>query len=414
MEIRGLRDFEYSGKRVFLRVDFNCPIHDGVVTDDTRIRAALPTLEFLLQQGAKVVMGSHLGRPEGKRNAEFSLGPVAERLQELTGKNVLLMDDPMSDAPKALINRLKKNEVILLENLRFSPDEKARTGKIAQHWASYTDVYVNDAFGVCHRKDSSVYDLPLLVPDRAMGLLIEKEISFLGETLDAPKQPYAIIFGGAKVSDKIPLIERVLEKVDIFVIGGAMAFTFLKAMGKPVGNSLVEEDLVKFCKDLLLRLEARDKKVYLPTDFVEAEDIESSQGKIVSSLSSGLSGFDIGPGSTRSFLSGLSKAKTILWNGPMGVFENPAFSRGTRELCEGLSKMDSIRIVGGGDTAAAARKFEGAFDHVSTGGGASLSFLQGKELPGIQALKPTRRELLEQSREVLKPLPFDEDELGEE
>ncbi len=404
--VSGLEDLSLNDKRVFLRVDFNCPLKDGVVSDDTRIRAALPTIEHILEAGGKLIIGSHLGRPGGEVKEEFSLAPVAERLGDLTGYDVLLMDDVMSDAPKAISKQLRKDQVILLENLRFAKDEKERTGKLSQHIASYVDVYVNDAFGVCHRQDTSVFDLPKLIPNRGAGKLIEKEIDSLSTVRDTPKRPFGVIMGGAKVSDKIPMITKFIDQTDVFVIGGAMAFTFLKAKGLPVGKSLVEEDLVKYCRELMERLEGRGKKLLLPVDFVEAASIDSEKGSLTQAIGDGMAGFDIGLKSVDLFASELSKCKTVLWNGPMGVFENPAFEGGTKGLCEKLSEMTSLRVVGGGDTAAAAVKFGGSFDHISTGGGASLSFLQGEELPGITALRLDRKEMLARTREVLDPDPM--------
>lgn len=398
--ISKLEDLNLKDKRVFLRVDFNCPLKEGKVADDNRIRAALPTIDFILEQGGKLIIASHLGRPKGKFDMAYTMAPVAERLGELRDIEVIFAEDPMSDVPKAMARSLKKKQVILLENLRFSPDEKQKSGKLSKHLASYTDVYVNDAFGLCHRNDSSVYDLPLLILERGMGKLIEKEVDALSRLQKSPESPFAIIMGGAKVSDKIPMIEKFLDSTDVFVIGGAMAFTFLEAKGHPVGQSLVEKDLVKFCKDLMVRIEGRGKKLLLPCDFVEAESIESERGTLAAQVSSDKAGFDIGPRSVKTFVEELKKAKTILWNGPMGVFENEAFSRGTKGLCEELSKMESWRVVGGGDTAAAAIKFEGSFDHISTGGGASLSFLEGKELPALTALKPSRKEILERTERV--------------
>ena len=412
-ELFSLSDLSLKDKRVFVRVDFNCPLKDGKVTDDSRIRAALPTIEYILEQGGKLILGSHLGRPDGQKEDKYSLKPVAERLGELTGHEIFLMDDPMTDAPKALSKQLKSHQIILLENLRFSPDEKEKSGKLCNRIASYTDVYVNDAFGVCHRKDASVFDLPKLFPNRGAGKLIEKEIKELSFVRDQPEKPLGIIMGGAKVSDKIPMIEKFIDKTDVFVIGGAMAFTFLKAKGLPVGKSLVEEDLVKFCKELITRIEGRNKKILLPVDFYEASNIDAESANLVTSISNEKAGFDVGPKSTEAFLSELKNCKTILWNGPMGVFENPAFEKGTKSLCEGLSALDSKVVVGGGDTSAAAVKFKGEFDHISTGGGASLSFLEGEELPGISALRLDRKEILERERYVLDPDPAFDPEYAE-
>lgn len=399
-----LKDFEYKDKRVFLRVDFNCPIKNGKVTNDNRIKESLPTIMHLLENGAKLTIGSHLGRPEGKKNLKYSLAPIAEKLQELTDLEVIFIDDPLSDAPKALNKQLKKNQVLLLENLRFSPDEKAKTGKLSKHAASYTDIYVNDAFGVCHREDASVVSFPRYVAKRAMGFLIEKELTALKEVRDNPTRPFGVIMGGAKVSDKIPMIEKLMDKTDVFVIGGAMAYTFLKSQGVPVGKSLVQEDLVGFCKNLIQRLEARDKKIILPTDFFIADSFDSETSQLVQSIPDGKMSLDIGPHSVKAFLKELSFCKTILWNGPMGVFENKAFERGTKDLCLGLSELKSKKVVGGGDSASAAIKYGGVFDHISTGGGASLKFLEDKPLPGLEALRSDRKEILEDGREVLETI----------
>jgi phosphoglycerate kinase len=404
-----LVDLDFKEKRVFLRVDFNCPIKNGRVTDDTRIKSALPTLNHLLETGAKVVIGSHLGRPKGKRDLNYSLAPVAERLQELTDLEVIFVDDPLSDAPNALLKQLKENQVILLENLRFSPDEKEKTGKLSAKVGSYTDIYINDAFGVCHRSDSSVIAFPEMVKKRGAGFLIEKEILALSEVRDNPEAPFGLILGGAKVSDKLPMIDKLMEKTDVFVIGGAMAFTFLKAKGVPVGNSLVEEDLVGTCKTLIRRMEQREKVLLLPTDFYVGDSPNDESSSLCQVIPENKMGLDVGPLSVKAFVNELKRCKTILWNGPMGVFENPSFEFGTKELCKGLSEMNSKRVVGGGDSAAAAVKFGGSFDHISTGGGASLTFLEGKVLPGLEALRIKRKEMLEETRYTLQT--FSDDEL---
>jgi len=413
-----LDDLELEGKRVFLRVDFNCPLKDGVVSDASRIKAALPTIDYILEKGGKLIIGSHLGRPDGKRDEKYSLKPVAEKLGELTDYEIFMMDDPMTDAPKAIGKQLKNNQIILLENLRFSPDEKQKSGKLSNHIASYTDVYINDAFGVCHRKDSSVFDLPKLIPNRGAGRLIEKEIEALTMVRDQPEKPFGIIMGGAKVSDKIPMIKKFMDKADVFVIGGAMAFTFLKSKGEPVGKSLVEEDLVKTCKDLITRIEGRDKKIIFPVDFYEAASIDATSANLTQNINSEKAAFDIGPKSVTAFLDELKNCKTVLWNGPMGVFENETFEKGTKLLCEGLSKLSEDTnvkvVVGGGDSSAAAMKFNGKFDHVSTGGGAALSFLEGDELPGISALRLDRKEVLERDRYVLDPDPAFDPEYAKE
>ncbi len=411
--IQTLKDIEFKNKRVFLRVDFNCPLKDGEVSDDTRIKAALPTLNYLLQEGAKVVLGSHLGRPKNRKDIQFSLAPVAETLQKLTDLDVIFVDDPLSDAPSALVKTLNESKVLLLENLRFSTDEKEKTGKLASKIGSYTDIYINDAFGVCHRSDSSVVAFPEVVKERAAGFLIEKEIQALSQVKEEPKRPFGLILGGAKVSDKLPMIDTLMEKTDVFVIGGAMAFTFLKAKSVPVGSSLVEDDLVHACKSIIKRLEQRGKKLFLPEDFYVADSIEDTKATLSGFVPESKMGLDVGPRTIDTYLKALGECETVLWNGPMGVFENPAFESGTKSLCEGLSKMSSKRIVGGGDSAAAAVKFKGEFDHVSTGGGASLAFLEGRNLPGLEALRIKRKELLEKTRYTLETLSDEELEQSE-
>lgn len=385
-------DLKLEGKCVFIRVDFNVPIVNGVITDDSRIKGAIPTIRKAMASGAKVVLGSHFGRPKEKRDwPKFSLEPVATRLQELTDYEVLLVEEPLSEAPIELVKTLRPNQIILLENLRFDPGETKNQTHLAEAISRYADVYINDAFGASHRGHASIVGLPSALKEKAMGYLMKREVEMLDTVLTSAEKPYWAILGGAKVSDKIQLIENLMDHVDGFVIGGAMAYTFLAAQGRPVGKSLVEKDQITFTKRLLERLKGRDKQIILPLDHVVATSIEApaSECKTVDVIEGDMMGFDIGPRTLKEISSALSDAKTIFWNGPMGVFEKEHFAGGTFELAKILSDSKAITIVGGGDSASAARKsgFAETFSHISTGGGASLEFLQGIPLPGLLALQ---------------------------
>ncbi|MFS4460878.1 phosphoglycerate kinase [Bdellovibrio sp. HCB2-146] len=390
--IKTVRDFELEGKVVFLRLDLNVPMENGKITDENRITASLPTIKYCMEKGAKLVLASHLGRPKTKDDKEFSLEPVAKRLQEHLNVEVILVEEPDSDAPKALLQSLKKNEIILLENVRFEEGETKDSVEFAQKIANYTDIYINDAFGASHRAHATIHALPSLMKDKGIGFLIEKEITMLDSLLTNPKRPYLAVMGGAKVSDKIAVIERLMDIVDGFVIGGAMAYTFLKAQGTPVGKSLVEGDKLRYAKEMIERIEARNKTMLLPKDHVVAKsfnDVASARTTKDIVISEDEMGLDIGPQTLREYSAAIKEAGTIFWNGPMGVFETPAFSKGTFGVSQAIAESQATKIVGGGDSAAAAEAsgFADKMTHISTGGGASLEYLQGDKLPGLEILR---------------------------
>ena len=389
--LKTIRDFELNDKVVFLRLDLNVPLEDGKITDLTRIRESLPTIKYALDKGAHLVMASHLGRPKSAEDKQFSLEPVAKELSHQLGIEVILFDEPKSDALRPLLKSLKKNQAILLENLRFEPGETKNSTEFAQSLASYTDVYINDAFGACHRAHATIVALPELVKLRGIGFLIEKEITMLDGLLHSPKSPYLAVMGGSKVSDKIGVIEKFMDVADGFLIGGAMAYTFLKAQGKPVGKSLVETEKINYARELLARCEARNKMVLLPVDHMITQDLASGHGELTkdSNIPEGWAGVDIGPQTIRNFATAISKAGTVFWNGPMGVFEKPEFSKGSFAIAKALAESPCLKIVGGGDSAAAAEAsgYASKMTHISTGGGASLEYLQGDRLPGLEVLR---------------------------
>ncbi|MGC8787525.1 MAG: phosphoglycerate kinase [Anaerolineae bacterium] len=389
MNKKTIRDIEVAGKRVLVRVDFNVPLDKtGQITDDTRIRAALPTIEYLRDKGAKVIVCSHLGRPKGKVAEEFRLTPVAKRLSELLGTTVQKTDDCIGPEVEKAIAAMKPGDVLLLENLRFHAEEEANDPGFAKQLAALADIYVNDAFGAAHRAHASTEGVAHFLPAVA-GFLMERELTFLGKALAEPTRPFVAILGGAKVSDKIGVIENLLPKVDWLIVGGGMANTFLKALGYEVGASLVEEDKVELAKDLLQRA---GKKLMLPVDVVIADAFAADaqhQTVPVDKVLPGWRILDIGPKSVEAFKAVLQKAKTVVWNGPMGVFEFPAFAAGTVAIAKCLAETDATTIIGGGDSAAAVEQ-AGVADkmtHISTGGGASLEFLEGRVLPGVAALQ---------------------------
>lgn len=393
--IKTVRDFELEGKVVFLRLDLNVPMENGKITDENRIKASLPTIQYCMEKGAKLVMASHLGRPKSKDDKEFSLEPVAKRLQELLSAEVILVEEPDSDAPKHLLQSLKKNQLILLENVRFEEGETKDSIEFAQKIANYSDIYINDAFGASHRAHATIHALPSVMKDKGIGFLIEKEINMLDSLLQNPKRPYLAVMGGAKVSDKIAVIERLMDIVDGFIIGGAMAYTFLKAMGHPVGKSLVENDKLKYAKEMIERIEARDKTILLPVDHVVTKSITDTAGARTTKdvvIGEDELGVDIGPQTTRAYATALHEAGTIFWNGPMGIFETEAFSKGTFGVAKAIAESDATKIVGGGDSAAAAEVsgYADKMTHISTGGGASLEYLQGDKLPGLEILRSKR------------------------
>jgi 3-phosphoglycerate kinase len=367
-----VRDLDLKGKRVLVRVDFNVPVKDGAVSDDTRIKASLPTIQHILEKGGQAVLVSHLGRPDGKPNEKYSLKPVAGRLRELLGKPVDFGEP-------------KGGAVTLLENVRFDPGEEKNDDALAKKLASYGDVYVNDAFGTAHRAHSSTAGVTKYFQQSAAGFLIEKEIQYLGKVLSNPDKPFLAIMGGSKVSDKILILEQLTKKVDAIIVGGGMAYTLLKAQGKPVGNSKVEADKLDLAKKIL-----GSARIILPVDHVAADKFDAAaKTQIVADVPEGWMGLDIGPKTVELFKKELSAARTVLWNGPLGVFEMDPFAGGTKAIAAYLAGLKGCTtVVGGGDTAAAVEKFGVAdkMSHVSTGGGASLEFLEGKELPGIAAL----------------------------
>lgn len=383
----GVDSLDAGGKRVLVRCDFNVPLEGGSISDDRRIVESLPTIKILIAKGAKVILCSHLGRPKGV-SPEFSLAPVAARLTELLGKPVPLAPDCVGDSVSAMVGGMNNGDVLLLENVRFHPEEEANDPAFAASLASLADCYVNDAFGTAHRAHASTEGVAHIIPGVA-GKLIEKEIEYLGKALDNPKRPFVAILGGAKVKDKIPVIQNLLGKVDKFIIGGGMAFTFLKAQGHEIGKSLFDESNFEFCKDLLAN---HSDKIALPSDVLVTTELSESatpRDVAVNAIPADMLGADIGPQSVLEFSKIISEAGTVIWNGPMGVFEMKPFEIGTKAIAEALARSGAVTIVGGGDSAAAIEQF-GCADkvtHVSTGGGASLEFLEGKTLPGIAILQ---------------------------
>lgn len=390
-KINTLAEIEVSGKRVFCRLDLNVPIENETITDVTRIEAALPTLKYLLEQKALIVIGSHLGRPKGKVEPKYSLLPVAEKLSELLGVSVIFPDDCIGDGVKKNILEQRRGEIILLENLRFHPEEEKNDLEFAKLLKNTCDVFVTDAFGALHRAHASTAALPQLFETRAVGVLVEKELEYLGKILQEPKKPFALILGGAKISDKMKVIENMLKKVDHVLIGGAMAFTFLKSQGKLIGKSFVENDCLGLAQKILSLAKEKNVSVHLPKDFVVASSITDTTNAKTTRydlIEENDMGLDIGPKTVEAFIDVLEGAQTVFWNGPMGLFETPPFDRGTNALAKALSEMSCVRIIGGGDSAAAVEKagVAGQMTHISTGGGASLVFLEGKALPGLVAL----------------------------
>ncbi|HUX76765.1 MAG TPA: phosphoglycerate kinase [Anaerolineae bacterium] len=387
MNKKTIRDIDVQGKRVLVRVDFNVPLKDGAVADDTRIQAALPTLEYLLEHGAALILCSHLGRPKGKVVPELKMDPVAERLSDLLGVPVTKLDDCVGPEVEAKAAAMQPGDVILLENTRFHPEEKANDPEFARQLAGLAEVYVDDAFGSAHRAHSSTEGVAHYLPAVA-GFLMEKELEFLGRATENPEHPYVAILGGAKISDKIGVIESLLQQCDRLLVGGGMANTFFKGMGFEVGDSLVEEDAVSTAKSLL---DHAAGQLILPVDVVVADAFDNDADTQVvapNEVTAGWRILDIGPKTIATFESALSGAKTVVWNGPLGVFEMPNFAQGTFAVAQLLAGLDAVTVIGGGDSAAAVRQ-AGLVDkmtHVSTGGGASLEFLEGKTLPGVAVL----------------------------
>lgn len=387
---KSIEDINVSGKTVLARCDFNVPLKEGVITNDKRIVAALPTIQYLLDHNAKLILCSHLGRPKGEFKPEFSLAPVAKRLSELLGKEVIMATDVIGEDAKAKAAALKEGEVLLLENVRFHKEETKNDPEFAKELASMADIYVNDAFGACHRAHASTAGVAAYLP-AVCGYLMQKEIAFIGGTLDDPQRPFVAILGGAKVSDKIGVITNLLDKVDTLIVGGGMAYTFMKAKGYNIGTSICEDDKVELATSIMKKAEEKGVKFLIPVDnrisdrFAEDADYQDINSDCIPD---GWMGMDIGPKSMEIFADAVKDAKTVIWNGPMGVCEFPNFSNGTMAVATAVANSGAISVIGGGDSVAAVTKlgFADKMSHISTGGGASLEYMEGKVLPGIDCL----------------------------
>lgn len=391
MVLNTIKEADLKGKRVVIRVDFNVPVKEGVVKDATRIKAALPTIKYILDEGASLVVMSHFGRPKGQKNPDFSMAPIAKEFEKLLGRPVKLAKDVIGPEVEAEVKALKPGEVLLLENVRFYKEEEANDPEFAKTLASYGDIYCNDAFGTAHRAHASTEGVAHYLPSYA-GFLIEKEVKFMAPLLENPEKPFVAVIGGSKVSSKITVLESLVKTCDTIVIGGGMAYTFLSVLGKEIGKSLFEADYIETAKAFLAKAAEKGVKVILPVDHVcAAEFSENAEPVLVDDVNipSDLMGMDIGPKTVALIVEEIKKAKSVVWNGPMGVFEFEAFSKGTGEVAKALAESNATSVVGGGDSVAAINKFGLAdkISHVSTGGGASLEFLEGKTLPGIKALE---------------------------
>ena len=392
MNKKTVRDIDVTGKKVLVRCDFNVPLdkETGKITDNRGIRAAIPTIEYLIDHNAKVILCSHLGRPKGEFNLKYSLKPVAKELSKLLGKEVKLAKDVIGEDAEKLTSEIKEGEVVLLENVRFHKEEEENDPEFAKKLASFAEIYVNDAFGTAHRAHASTAGVADYLP-AVSGFLIEKELEFLGNALDNPERPFVAILGGAKVSDKIGVIENLLDKVDTLIIGGGMAYTFYKAQGHSIGTSICEEDKIDLANDILNKAKEKNVEILLPIDnHVSAEYSNEAEDKYIDSVEipEGFMGLDIGPKTIELFKNAIKNAKTVVWNGPLGVTEFSKFEEGTKAIAEALAETEAVTVIGGGDSAAAVEKFGLAdkMTHISTGGGASLEFLEGKVLPGIACL----------------------------
>ena len=387
-----IEDINVNGKKVLVRCDFNVPLKDGVITDENRLNGALPTIKYLIENGAKVILCSHLGKPKGEAKPELSLAPVAKRLSEMLNKEVVFAadDNVVGENAKAAIEKMENGDVVLLQNTRYRKEETKNEENFSKELASLADVYVNDAFGTAHRAHCSTVGAGEFLEERACGYLIQKELKFLGEAVENPVRPFTAILGGAKVSDKIAVIEQLLEKVDNLIIGGGMAYTFLKAQGYEIGTSLCEDDRLDYAKEMIAKAEANGVRFLLPVDHRIADGFKDVEATVTEdqNIPAGFMGLDIGPKTEALYADAIKDAKTVIWNGPMGVFEFENFNKGTIAVAKAMADADATTVIGGGDSAAAVNilGFGDKMTHISTGGGASLEFLEGKTLPGIAAL----------------------------
>ncbi len=385
-----MKDIDVKGKRVFVRVDFNVPMADGAITDETRIRAAIPTIEYLVEQGAKVILASHLGRPKGEVKEDMRLTAVGVRLAQLMGKPVTKLDESIGQVVEEAVASMHDGDLLLLENVRFHAGEEKNDPTLAQQFAQLADIYVNDAFGAAHRAHASTEGIAKHIP-AVSGFLMQKELDVLGKALSNPEHPFTAIIGGAKVKDKIGVIESLLEKVDHLIIGGGLSFTFIKAQGYDIGKSLLEEDKIELAKSFIEKAKAKGVQLHMPVDAVVANEFsQDAETQIVNvdAIPADWMGLDIGPKTAANYAEVIKNSKLIIWNGPMGVFEMDKFANGTKKVADAMATTAGYTVIGGGDSAAAVEKFEVAdkMDHISTGGGASLELMEGKELPGIVAL----------------------------
>ena len=387
-----IEDVQVKGKKVLVRCDFNVPLKDGVITDENRLNGAMPTIKYLVDNGAKVILCSHMGKPKGEAKPEFSLAPVAKRLSEMLGKEVVFAadDNVVGENAKKAVAEMKDGDVALLQNSRYRKEETKNGEELSKELASLAEMFVNDAFGTAHRAHCSTVGVTEYLKPAVCGYLIQKELKFLGDAVETPERPFVAILGGAKVSDKINVINNLLEKVDTLIIGGGMAYTFLKAQGYTVGSSLVEEDKVEYAKEMLAKAEEKGVKLLLPVDHRVAKEFKDVEAVVTEdqNIAEGFMGLDIGPKTEAIYAEAIKDAKTVIWNGPMGVFEFENFNKGTIAVAKAMAEADATTIIGGGDSAAAVNilGFGDKMSHISTGGGASLEFLEGKVLPGIAAL----------------------------
>ncbi|MBD5588609.1 phosphoglycerate kinase [Clostridium botulinum] len=390
---KSIEDIDVKGKKVLVRCDFNVPLNEGKITDENRLVGALPTIKYLMEKGAKIILCSHMGKPKGEPKKELSLLPVAKRLSEMLNKEVIFADDDnvVGENAKKAVEDMKDGDVVLLQNTRYRKEETKNEEVFSKELASLADVFVNDAFGTAHRAHCSIVGVTNYLKEAACGYLIQKELKFLGNAVEKPERPFVAILGGAKVSDKINVINNLLDKVDTLIIGGGMGYTFLKAQGYTIGNSLVEEDKVEYSKEMIDKAKEKGVNLLLPIDNVVADKFDKDASPVVTedqNIGEGYMGLDIGPKTAKIYSDAIKSAKTVVWNGPMGVFEFKNFANGTIEVAKAMADSDAVTIIGGGDSAAAVNilGFGDKMTHISTGGGASLEFLEGKELPGIAAL----------------------------